>query len=148
MDAWWPKLVAAEFKPALGKKAFERLQGMLATGDHTGGSPDAPDFFDGWWGYVSKDLRTPLRPDARRPPTAASTAAAARSSAAARPCSAASREALKVTPAAMYGGGNGECAADPQPSCFDQNRPQVTSGIDLGPLPVPEPADLPAGGDA
>ena len=30
---------------------------MLQIGDHTGGSPDAPDFYDGWWGYVSKDLR-------------------------------------------------------------------------------------------
>ena len=35
----------------------------------------------------------------------------------------------------MYGGGNGECAADPQPSCFDQNRPTVTSGIALGAFP-------------
>ena len=62
MDAWWPKLVAAEFKPALGNEAFERLQGMISMGDHTGGSPDAPDFFDGWWGYVAKDLRTLFGP--------------------------------------------------------------------------------------
>ena len=44
-------------------------------------------------------------------------------------------QALKVKPAALYGGGNGNCAANPQPSCFDQNRPQVTGGIDLGPFP-------------
>ena len=57
MDAWWPNLVSAEFKPALGKRRSNDSQGMLKIGDHTGGSPDAPDFFDGWWGYVSKDLR-------------------------------------------------------------------------------------------
>ena len=45
------------------------------------------------------------------------------------------KEALKVTPAQLYGGGNGNCAADPQPACFDQNRPQVTSASTLGPFP-------------
>ena len=44
-------------------------------------------------------------------------------------------QALKVTPQQLYGGGNGKCAADPQPACYDQNRPQVTSGIELGPFP-------------
>ena len=39
MDAWWPKLVEAEFKPALGEKAFERLEGMLRIGDHTAARP-------------------------------------------------------------------------------------------------------------
>ena len=37
--------------------------------------------------------------------------------------------AMKVTPAQLYGGGDGTCAADPQPACYDQNRPQVTAGI-------------------
>ena len=35
----------------------------------------------------------------------------------------------------MYGGGNGKCATNPQPSCYDQNRPTVTGGITLGPFP-------------
>ena len=44
-------------------QAGARQQGLRTAagddriGDHTGGSPDAPDFYDGWWGYVSKDLR-------------------------------------------------------------------------------------------
>jgi acyl-homoserine lactone acylase PvdQ len=134
IDAWWPKLVAAEFKQALGKKAFERLQGMISTGDHTGGSPDAPDFFDGWWGYASKDLRSLFGP---RPKAPYSRVYCGQDSK--KRCRQALQrslsQALKVTPAAMYGGGDGECAANPQPSCFDQNRPQVTSGIDLGPFP-------------
>jgi acyl-homoserine lactone acylase PvdQ len=58
MDAWWPRLVRAEFEPTLRAPAFAAVQRMLAMGDHTSGDPTAPDFFDGWWGYVDKDLRT------------------------------------------------------------------------------------------
>jgi acyl-homoserine lactone acylase PvdQ len=134
IDAWWPKLVAAEFKPSLGKKAFERLAGMLAIGDHTGGSPDAPDFFDGWWGYVSKDLRSLFGPRPQAPYSRSYCGQGSK-----QRCRKALQrslaQALKVNPTALYGGGNGECAADLQPACFDQNRPQVTSGIDLGPFP-------------
>lgn len=43
--------------------------------------------------------------------------------------------AAKAPPQRLYGGGNGECAANPQPSCYDQNRPQVTGRIELGPFP-------------
>ena len=86
MDAWWPKLVTAQFKPALGNRAFEALEVMISTGDHTGGSPDAPDFYDGWWGYVSKDLRA-ISGRSRRAPSAAGTAAAATNRSAARCCS-------------------------------------------------------------
>lgn len=134
MDAWWPRLVAAEFRPALGAKAFEKLEGMIAIGDHTGDSPDAPDFFDGWWGYVSKDLRALFGP---KPKNAYSRIYCGKGSRA-RCRQALQRslaEALKVTPAELYGGGNGKCAADPQPACFDQNRPQVTSGVVLGSFP-------------
>ena len=87
MDAWWPLLTAGEFKPALGKKAFEQLESMLSVGDHTGGSPEAPDFYNGWWGYVSKDLRDHLSARSQGAATAASTAAAARSRSAGRCCS-------------------------------------------------------------
>lgn len=134
MDAWWPKLVQAQFRPALGARAFERLEGMLQIGDQVGGSPDAPAFYDGWWGYVSKDLRNIFE---RKPRGALSR----------KYCGGGSKKkcrqllqktltrALKVTPAQLYGGGNGKCAANPQPSCFDQNRPTVTGGIELGPFP-------------
>ena len=40
-----------------------------------------------------------------------------------------------MTPARLYGGGNGNCAANPQPSCFDQNRFTITTGIPLPPFP-------------
>lgn len=134
MDAWWPKLVAAEFKPALGGKAFERLEGMLKLGSFTGGSPTEPDFFDGWWGYVSKDLRALFGPRPKAPYSRIYCGNGSK-----QRCRQALRrslaQALKVTPASMYGGGNGECASNPQPSCFDQNRPTVTGGVSLPPFP-------------
>lgn len=134
MDAWWPKLVTGEFKPVMGTRAFERLEGMLSIGDHTGGSPDAPDFFDGWWGYVSKDLRDIYGPKPRGAYSRFYCGGGSK-----QKCSKmlqkTLREALNVTPQQLYGGGNGNCAANPQPSCYDQNRPQVTSGVELGPFP-------------
>jgi len=134
MDAWWPKLAEAEFKPSLGARAFERLRAMLKVGDHTGGSPETPDFFDGWWGYVSKDLRDLFGPRPKAPYSRVYCGKGSR-----KRCRQALQrslgQALKATPSALYGGGDGECAADPQPSCFDQNRPVVTAGVSLPPFP-------------
>jgi len=134
MDAWWPKLLEAEFMPSLGRKTYKDLEGMLQTGDVTGGSPTAPDYDDGWYSYVFKDLRDLYGP---KPKAAWSRVYCGNGSKAG--CRKALQRslaaALKVTPAALYGGGNGDCASNPQPSCFDQNRPSVTSGITLGPFP-------------
>ena len=44
------------------------------------------------------------------------------------------REREKARPR-LYGGGNGACASNPQPSCFDANRPTETAGIELGAFP-------------
>ncbi|GAB2948315.1 penicillin acylase family protein [Streptomyces pseudoechinosporeus] len=66
MDAWWPLLVEAEFKPGLGQELWDALTAQLTvdespsaghgpTGSHAGSS-----FQYGWWGYVDKDLRTVL----------------------------------------------------------------------------------------
>jgi acyl-homoserine lactone acylase PvdQ len=134
MDAWWPKLVAGEFKPALGEKAFEALEGMIETGDHTGGSPDAPDYFDGWWGYVYKDLRDLYGPKPKGPYSRIYCGNGSMSKCKAK-LEKTLKSALKVTPAKMYGGGNGKCATNPQPSCYDLNRPTETGGITLGPFP-------------
>ncbi len=134
MDAWWPKLLEAEFKPALGPKAYEDLEGMLETGSYTGGSPTEPSFDDGWWGYVSKDLRdiygpTPTAPWSRGYCGEGSKAKCK------KVLEKSLTAALKVKPAALYGGGDGVCATNPQPSCFDANRSQETSGIELGSFP-------------
>jgi acyl-homoserine lactone acylase PvdQ len=134
MDAWWPKLLEGEFKPALGKQAYERLEGMVPTGSVVGGSPTAPDYDDGWYSYVDKDLRDLYGPKPKAPWSRVYCGGGSKAK-----CKAmlerTLKAAMKVTPAQLYGGGNGDCAANPQPSCFDQNRPTVTGGVELGSFP-------------
>jgi acyl-homoserine lactone acylase PvdQ len=134
MDAWWPKLVRAEFRAVLGRKAYERLGEMIGTGVHTGGSPTEPSFSDGWWGYVSKDLRKLFGPKPKGTWSRVYCGGGSK-----KKCRAGLQRslaaALKVTPQQLYGGGDGACAANPQPSCFDANRPQVTGGISMPPFP-------------
>ncbi|MFE9249225.1 penicillin acylase family protein [Streptomyces sp. NPDC007088] len=66
MDAWWPRLVEAEFRPGLGDALYSSLTAQLTvdespsaghgpTGAHAGSA-----FQYGWWGYVDKDLRKVL----------------------------------------------------------------------------------------
>jgi len=134
MDAWWPKLLEGEFKPVLGAKAYTALEGLVRTGSYTGASPTEPDFNDGWWSYVSKDLRDLFGP---KPKGAWSRIYCGKGSE--KRCRAMLRRtlraALKVSPRQLYGSGDGACAPNPRPSCFDQNRPQAIGGIDLDPFP-------------
>jgi acyl-homoserine lactone acylase PvdQ len=62
LDAWWPKLLEAEFKPEMGASFFDAVHGVLGFdnepnnhGEHLGSA-----YQGGWWGYVSKDLRRVL----------------------------------------------------------------------------------------
>lgn len=134
MDAWWPKLVQGEFRPVLGARAYAKLEEMLQTGSYTGGSPTEPSFDDGWWGYVSKDLRDLFGPKPRGAWSRVYCGGGSK-----KKCRATLQRTLraapKVTPQQLYGGGDGACAGNPQPSCFDQNRPQITGGIELPPFP-------------
>lgn len=134
MDAWWPELVEAEFRPAIGRKAYDRLREMIGTGSYTGGSPTEPSFSDGWWGYVSKDLRKLFGPKPRGAWSRVYCGGGSK-----RKCRVILQRslaaALKATPRQLYGGGDGTCADNPQPSCFDANRPQVTGGISLPAFP-------------
>ena len=149
MDAWWPKLLEAEFQPgARRRRRSASCAGCSNSAQpNPGGEPTAPDFADGWYGYVSKDLRDLLAAERRRraPKGAVLAALLRRRLAAGLPPGAAGSlpQALSVTPQQIYG--HGECAEDPQASCFDMNRFVSASG-DLGAaVPVPEPPDVPAG---
>jgi len=141
MDAWWPRLLEAEFRPALGDDAFGALRGMLEFGaPEPGSQPAAPDFADGWYGYVSKDLRGVLAGSGEEASPSAPYSQRYCGGGSLSACRAALQgsllEALAVTPAEIYG--HGECAEDPQASCFDLNRFVSASGH-LGPaVPVPE----------
>ena len=133
MDAWWPKLLAAEFEPMLGQNAFAAVQKMIGFG--------ATDFAEGWFGYASKDLRrvfgigNELGPYSQaycgNVPHHHFSPAQLRSR-----CRAALQSsltaALKVTPAQLYGG---VCPSDPEPACSDQNRWTEVSAITIPPFP-------------
>ncbi len=52
MDAWWPRLVAAEFQPTLGTTLFNRIPF-----GHDAPGPIGSAFDTSSYGYVQKDLR-------------------------------------------------------------------------------------------
>jgi len=138
MDAWWPKLLEAEFLPALGGEAFGAVQGMLGFGAPSPGSgPSAPAFSDGWYGYVSKDLRDLLAANGlgTTPKAAYKQLYCGKGSleACRQALQNSLQEALSVTPAQIYG--NGACSGNPQASCFDMNRWTSASAISVPPFP-------------
>ncbi len=134
MDAWWPKLLEAEFRGALGNEAFDSLEGMLAfDGPYPGGEPEAPDFADGWFGYVSKDLRDLLAASGKGPEPSAPYSRLYCGGGSLESCRGALQgsllEALSQTPAQIYG--HGACAENAQASCYDMNRFTSVSGVSL-----------------
>ncbi|QWF80377.1 penicillin acylase family protein [Amycolatopsis sp. CA-230715] len=72
MDAWWPFLVNATFKPSLGDAAFGAMTTVLpinetpsgwqqeVPGKHLGQPHAGSAYQHGWWGYLSKDIRSVL----------------------------------------------------------------------------------------
>jgi len=133
MDAWRPKLLEAEFAPSLGPEAFSALQAMLPFGGpYPGGEPAAPDFADGWYGYVSKDLRA-ITGTAPRVPYSQVYCGGGVPSTCSQALQSSLLAALEATPQQIYG--HGACAENAQASCFDMNRFTSASGISLPPFP-------------
>jgi Penicillin amidase len=62
MDAWWPRLLEVEFKPALGDEAFKALRSSQQFHDDPHGHLGSA-FDDGWYGFTNKDLRMLLNRD-------------------------------------------------------------------------------------
>src|SRR5882757_1222561 len=74
MDAWWPLLVGAEFKPGMGDDLFNATVAALQINESPSGGQQnsgpanisqaqghkGSSFQNGWWGYVSKDIRQVL----------------------------------------------------------------------------------------
>jgi acyl-homoserine lactone acylase PvdQ len=138
VDAWWPKLLEAEFRPTLGANAFGAVQEMLPFGGpYPGTEPAAPDFADGWYGYVSKDLRRLLAANKLGPAPKAPYSRIYCGGGSLEACRQALQsslsEALSVTPAQIYG--QGPCEQNPQASCFDMNRWVTASGYSVPPFP-------------
>jgi acyl-homoserine lactone acylase PvdQ len=62
-DAWWPRLVAAEFRPGLGDDLYQALANAMQVDESPSdrGRPHKGSSFQfGWWGYVDKDIRAVL----------------------------------------------------------------------------------------
>jgi acyl-homoserine lactone acylase PvdQ len=64
MDAWWSRLVEAQFKPRLGEELFDRVEGTLAD-DHNRTDHLGSAFQGSAYGIVAKDLRDVLGADVR-----------------------------------------------------------------------------------
>ena len=133
MDAWWPKLVAAAFQGTLGDDVFDRVQSMLSIGDLKGGGGDAPAFSDGWWGYLSKDLRGLFGPRPKGRWSRSYCGGGSRTR-----CRQALqfslKEALAVRKSDLYGK-ESTCAGTPEAACHDKNRFTIASGISQPPFP-------------
>jgi acyl-homoserine lactone acylase PvdQ len=133
MDAWWPKLLQAEFGPMLGTDAFNTVRAMVDFG--------STDFAESWYGYVSKDLRRLFGIGSERggysqvycgnlPGRGFSLVALQRRCRAALQSSLAA--ALAVTPQQLYGS---TCPSDPEPACSDKNTFTYASAIHIPAFP-------------
>jgi acyl-homoserine lactone acylase PvdQ len=136
MDAWWPKAVQAEFGGVLGPAVVKALHDMVPFDAELdpGASPSAPSFETGWYGYVNKDLRDLLRPRSVRGRWSRVYCGSGSRRRCARALQRSLADALTVTRAQLYG--RGDCASNPQASCFDRNRPSVASAIDMPAFPL------------
>ncbi|HZU60675.1 MAG TPA: penicillin acylase family protein [Solirubrobacteraceae bacterium] len=133
MDAWWPRLLAAEFRPMLGTRSFQAIQKIIGFG--------ATDFAEGWFGYVSKDLRRVFGMGHERGPYSQAycgnlphhhfSASRLRQRCRAALISSLAA-ALKVKPGQLYGQ---VCPKDPEPACADENRWTEVSAITIPPFP-------------
>ncbi len=132
MDAWWPKLLQAEFKPILGPRAFGAVENMTIFGDTS--------FSDGWYGYVSKDLRRLFGRHERGRYSRVYCGASRRGHPSMRKlrrrCRLALqrslRAAMSVPASQLYGG---SCAKDPEPACADKNTFTYASAITIPAFP-------------
>ncbi|MEO6496465.1 MAG: penicillin acylase family protein, partial [Solirubrobacteraceae bacterium] len=135
MDAWYPRLVQAQFGPAIKGAAMKALREMTSYPQigGEGTSPDAPAFSDGWWGFVHKDLRGMF--DRKKVRGRWSRSYCGRGSRAR--CRALLRRtltaALAVTKEDLYG--RGDCADDPDAACYDMIRSIEASAIGIPPFP-------------
>jgi acyl-homoserine lactone acylase PvdQ len=137
MDAWWPKLLEAEFEPMIGQQAFDAVHKLLSFGLETYG---VDQFGQGWWGYVSKDLRRLFGQGERGRYSQVYCGNLPHHHFSIRKlrnrCQTALRNSLRaamaVTPQQLYGH---ICPKDPEPACADRNTFTYISAIQLPPFP-------------
>jgi acyl-homoserine lactone acylase PvdQ len=134
MDAWYPKLVTAEFTPALGTAAVSALKTMVSYPNVAGSAnPSAPAFSDGWWGFVDKDLRDLFTPHQVRGRWSRVYCGGGKRATCRAVLLRTLTAALSVTKEQLYG--HGDCASDADAACNDQNRSTIASAISIPPFP-------------
>ena len=131
MDAWWPRLVRAQFEPVLGKKLFDAMVAVHAIDNHPNNHGDhvGSAWQDGWYSFVQKDLRTLLgkRVRGRWSRTYCGRGKLRRCR---RALTRSLKEALAVGPAELYK--DGVCAdegRDGEQACFDSIWHRPLGGI-------------------
>ncbi len=124
LDAWWPRWLAAEFRPGLGAPLYKALQNTLPLDNPPNIDPGAgvhlgSSWQGGWYGYVSKDLRASLGRRVRAPMHRRFCGSLARCRAV---LAASLSDALAVDRAELYRDPSGICPSKDQPDpqrCFD-----------------------------
>jgi acyl-homoserine lactone acylase PvdQ len=138
MDAWWPRLRRAEFRPALGGALYSQMLTMLQPGESKEvSSHSSPSFETDWYGQVSKDLRTLFPGSAGTPRGRYSRIYCGGGSRAKcrRALRASLRAALAVSKAQLYGT-DSNCTSRPEASCSDETISTSASGVSIPPFPL------------
>jgi hypothetical protein len=139
MDAWWPRLRAAEFRPALGKRLYAQMLRMLQPGEpKETADHQSPAFESDWYGQVSKDLRTLFPGKGGRKPRGRFSRVYCGGGSRTRcrkALRASLRAALKVTKEQLYGK-DPHCASRPEASCSDETVSTSASGVSIPPFPL------------
>ena len=133
MDAWYPLLVKAQFEPVIGKDASDALKAMVSYPVIGGGTPSAPAFSDGWWGFVHKDLRDLFDRRHVRGRWSRVYCGDGRRGACRKLLRQTLAAALLVTKDDLYA--HGSCASDADSACYDQNRSTIASAVSIPPFP-------------
>jgi hypothetical protein len=132
LDAWWPRLNEGIFRPVLGDQLYTALTQALEVDESPSdrGQPHKGSSFQhGWWGYVSKDLRTTLG----QPVTNPLAASYCGSVAACRANLLATLAAAAAVPATTVYPGDSVCAAGNQ-WCADSIVQSPLGGISQTPI--------------
>jgi acyl-homoserine lactone acylase PvdQ len=132
MDAWWPRLVRAVLRPRMGARLFDRLRAtyQLDNAPDNGGQHLGSAYQEGFYGYVTKDLRRVLGVR-QREPYAVAFCGGGRRGPCRRALARSLRSALDVPDSALYGG-DAQCAAagrDGEQACFDSIAFRALGGI-------------------
>ncbi|MCW3041138.1 MAG: Penicillin amidase [Solirubrobacterales bacterium] len=134
MDAWWPRLTKVVLSDAIGPDADRALKALVApSSTPPGGPPKAPDYDDGWYSFVNKDLRSMFTPKTVKGRWSRGFCGGGVRATCRRALRASLKDALTVTAPELYG--RGDCASRPDPACFDQNRSTITGAIGQPPFP-------------